>query len=318
MNTHHRFALRSAAALCCAACAFGAQAADVGAAGAAAAASAVAGQSPQQREAAAPRLPQLSAEQIVERNVAARGGLAAWRSIKAISYSGNLDAGRVRPDNGMNPTSNERLLDKPGKSTKIAQAPEQKPAAVAPGTLVTLPYTLTMQRPNKQRVEVKFKDQLLVQVYDGRQGWKLQPNLNRPGAQPFSSEELKKAQQFQDIDGPLIDAAAKGTKIALAGTDLVDGRPAYRLKLVLKAGGERRVWVDAETFLDVQVDGMRRLNGRQVAQWTALRDYRTVDGIKVPYLMETRTEGLAEREKIVVEKVALNPKLDDSLFGKPD
>jgi hypothetical protein len=264
-----------------------------------------------------PALPRLTVEEIVARNVAARGGVAAWRAVKSISYSGSLDAGKVRPDNGLHPSATERLIQKPGKSTKVAQAPQQRPAEDEGGTPVRLPYTLIMQRPNKQRLEVKFKDQTLVQVYDGEHGWKLQPYLNRGGALPFTAEELKKARQFQDIDGPLIDHASKGIRIQLDGVDRVDGRPSYRLKLDLRDGSTRRVWVDGETFLDVQVDGSRRFNGQVVRVYTMLSDFRTVMGIKVPYLMETRTEGLPDREKIVVDKVVLNPKIDGHLFTKP-
>jgi outer membrane lipoprotein-sorting protein len=265
----------------------------------------------------APVLPRLTVQEIVAKNVAARGGLAAWRAIKSISYDGSLDAGKVRPDNGLHPSATERLIEKPGTSRKVAQAPDQKLLGEDTGTVVTLPYTLIMQRPNKQRVEVKFKDQTLVQVYDGEHGWKLQPYLNRGGAIAFTAEELKKARQFQDIDGPLIDYVAKGIKIQLDGVGRVEGRPSYVLKLELQDGSTRRVWVDAETYLDVQVDGSRRLNGRVVPVYTTLRDFRTVMGIKVPYLMETRTEGLPDREKIIVDKVVLNPKLDGHFFTKP-
>jgi len=266
---------------------------------------------------AGPQLPALTAQQIVERNIAARGGAAAWHGVQSISYTGSLDAGRARPDNGLNPASRERLLNKPGKPTKIAQSAQPDPAVVDEGIPVTLPYTLYMARPHKQRIEIKFQDETLVQVYDGQHGWKLQPYLKRGMALPFSAEEMKQARQFQEIDGPLVDYAAKGTKVALDGTDEIEGHPAYRLKLTLKGGDVRRVWVDAQSFLDVQIDGARRFNGHAVAQYTALRDFRSVDGVKVPYLMETRTEGLPDREKIVVDKVALNPKLDDALFGKP-
>lgn len=266
---------------------------------------------------AAPSLPVLSVAQIVERNVAARGGLAAWRSVHSISYAGTLDAGHVRPDNGLNPASNERLIDKSGRSFKAAQSPDEQAAAADTGVDVTLPYALYMERPNKQRIEVRFQDETLVQVFDGHQGWKLQPYLHRGGALPFSADEMKKAEQFQDIDGPLVDYQAKGTRIALDGTDLVDGHPAYRIKLTLKNGDARRVWIDGQSFLDVQIDGTRRMNGRQVAIYTTLRDFRAVNGLQVPYTMETRTDGIPAREKILVEKVALNPHLDDALFRKP-
>lgn len=266
---------------------------------------------------AGPALPSLTAEQIVQKNIAARGGAGAWKAIQSISYTGSLDAGRVRPDNGLHPSATERLLDKPGKSTKAGQAPAQHLSDAEAGTPVSLPYALYMQRPNKQRVELKFKDETLVQVYDGKAGWKLQPYLRR-GVLPFSAEELRKARDFQEIDGMLVDYAAKGSKVALDGTDVVEGKPAYRLKVTLKNGDVRRVWIDAQSFLDVQVDGARRLNGHEVAQYTAMRDYRSVNGVLVPFLMETRTDGQTEREKIVVEKVALNPKFDAGFFSKPN
>jgi outer membrane lipoprotein-sorting protein len=265
----------------------------------------------------APALPPVGASQLVEKNVAARGGLAAWQSIKSISFTGSLDAGKVRPDDGLNPASTERLIEKTTRSSKIGQAPEQTLQPVDPGKLVTLPYTLILQRPNKQRIEIKFKDETLVQTYDGEHGWKLQPYLNRGGALPFSKDEMKTAKDFPSLDGPLIDYAAKGTKISADGTELVDSRPAYRLKLTLKDGSVRRIWLDAGTFLDVQVDGTRRLNGHDVTTYTAQRDFRTVSGVQVPYEMETRTAGLTDREKIRVDKVAVNPVLDASLFAKP-
>jgi len=38
----------------------------------------------------APTLPPLTAEQIVERNVTARGGLAAWKAVQTMSWKGKM------------------------------------------------------------------------------------------------------------------------------------------------------------------------------------------------------------------------------------
>jgi hypothetical protein len=313
----NRFEVASVVLVCCGGAALAANATDPVRRPATAAPSTRAAATRKEAAAApAPSLPKMSVEQLVEKNVAARGGASAWEAVKSISYSGNLDAGKIHPDNGLHPSATERLIDKPGKATKIAQAPDH-PASADSGTPITLPYTIVMKRPNKQRVEIKFKDETLVQVYDGDKGWKLQPYLNRGGALPFNADELKKAKQFQQIDGPLVDYAAKGTKIFQDGTEMVDGHPAYRLKLVLKSGDTRHLWLNASSFLDVQIDGSRRLNGHEVPTFTTLRDFRTVAGVKVPYEMETRTRGLQEREKIVVDKVILNPPVDDRQFTKP-
>ena len=97
----------------------------------------------------------------------------------------------------------------------------------------------------------------------------------------------------------------------------VEGRKAYKLKVTLKDGQVRHVWVDAQTFLDVKIDGSRNFGGKPHAVATLMRDYKTVDGLKIPYLLETSVEGVKGSEKIVVEQVALNPMLDDSRFAKP-
>jgi hypothetical protein len=222
----------------------------------------------------------LTATQIVEKNVAARGGLQAWRNVKTLSMSGKLDAGG-----------------------------RQK---------VQLPFVLEMERSRKTRLELQFNGQTAVQVYDGTNGWKLRPFLNRNDVEPYTPEELKAASMQAELDGPLVDYAAKGTKVELEGVQQVEGHDAFNLKLTLKNGEVQHVWVDAQNFLDVKVEGTpRRLDGRFHAVATYLRDYRSVNGLMIPYVNETAVEGVRQTEKIVVEKVIVNPNLEDSHFSKP-
>jgi hypothetical protein len=222
----------------------------------------------------------LTAAQIVERNISARGGLQAWRTVKTLSMSGKLDAG--------------------GK---------QK---------VQLPFVLEMERSRKTRLELRFNGQTAVQVYDGTNGWKLRPFLNRNDVEPYTPEELKAASTQAELDGPLVDYTAKGTKVELEGVQQVEGHDAFNLKLTLKNGEVQHVWVDAQNFLDVKVEGTpRRLEGRFHPVATYLRDYRSVNGLMIPYVNETAVEGVRQTEKILVEKVIVNPKLEDSHFSKP-
>jgi len=222
----------------------------------------------------------LTAAQIVERNISARGGLQAWRGVKTLSMSGKLDAG--------------------GK---------QK---------VQLPFVLEMERNRKTRLELQFNGQTAVQVYDGTNGWKLRPFLNRRDVEPYTPEELKAASMQADIDGPLVDYVSKGTKVQLEGLQSVEGHDAFNLKLTLKTGQVQHIWVDAQTFLDVKIEGTpRRLDGRFHPVATYMRDYRSVNGLMIPYVSETAVDGVKQTEKIIVEKVIVNPKLEDSHFSKP-
>jgi hypothetical protein len=178
---------------------------------------------------------------------------------------------------------------------------------------------MDMKRPLQTRVEVEFQGKTAVQVYDGANGWKLRPFLGRHEVETFTSDELKAASQQQQLDGPLIDYAAKGTKVELVGTDKADGRDAYKLALTLKDGAVRHVWIDAQSFLETKMEvAPRRWDGKVRSVTTSFRDYKTVDGLVIPFVVETRIDGAREAERILVERVALNPTLDDGRFGKPE
>ena len=245
----------------------------------------------------------LSAAQIVDKNIAARGGLTAWRAVRTLSWSGKLDAG-----GGNRP----QIPGIPGQP-QLAQTVSQQPAAQA-----QLPFVLEMARPRKSRLELEFRGETAVQVYDGTQGWKLRPFLNRHEVENYTADEMKVAEVQADLDGALVDYAAKGTKIEFAGTEPVEGQPAYKLKLTLKNGHVMHEWVDAGTFLEVKVEGTpRRLDGKPHPVAIYLSDYRTVNGLMIPHLIETRVEGVRRTEKIQIEKVVVNPPLDPSRFAKP-
>lgn len=229
----------------------------------------------------APGLPKLTAAQIVEKNEAARGGAGSWRAVQAMTVTGKLDAG--------------------GKQDTL------------------LPYKLQVKRPNKQRMSIDFAGHTAVQVFDGEHGWKLRPFMNRRDPEPFSPDELRMARAQPPLEGQLIDSAAKGTKVELEGTEMVEKTPTYRLKVTPKAGHAQHIWIDGSTFLEVKVeDDPRHFNGKMRKVETYFRDYRRVGGVVVPYVIETRVESADQPRAMTIEKVVLNEKMDDTLFGKPE
>jgi hypothetical protein len=224
--------------------------------------------------------PTLPVAQIIDRNVAARGGLAAWRAVNSMTISGEMDAG--------------------GKKD------------------MQLPFVLSMKRPHKNRLELKFRDQTALQVWDGKQGWKVRPYLNRDDVESYTAAETKSAAAASELDGPLVDYARKGTTIELAGTDIVGGRNTYKLKLVLAGGEQVNLWIDAASFLEAKIDGdPRRMDGRMHKVAIFYRDFKSVNGLQIPHTMETVVEGVKGSHKMTIQLVKINPPLEDSLFSKP-
>ena len=222
----------------------------------------------------------LTAAQIVEQNISARGGLAAWRAVDSMTIVGKIALGKSDPQ---------------------------------------VSFVLNVKRPRKARIEVRFNGETAIHLYDGQNAWKLMPFLDRYEVEPYPSQEMNEAPAGLDLDGPLMDYEAKGAFLELEGMDKVEDREAYRLRLTTKDGTVRHIWVDAQTFLDAKVDATpRRFNGQLHSMATYYRDYKLVQGLMIPHLFETVLEGVTQTEKVTIESVAINPKLDDKLFTKPE
>ncbi|MBV8403021.1 MAG: outer membrane lipoprotein-sorting protein [Gammaproteobacteria bacterium] len=262
----------------------------------------------------------LSASEIVTKNVAARGGLEAWRAVKTMSLSGKMAAGGNQRATLQLPTQAQATVvtRKTGEPTLPTRRTDE----------IYLPFLMELARPDKMRFELQVGGKTALQVYDGVNGWKLRPYLNRLEVEPYSDDETKAASKNSDLDGPLVDYAAKGTRIESEGIEKVENRDTYKLKLTLKSGAVTHVWVDAQTFLETKVEGQpRRLDGTDHPVEVYYRDYRNVNGLQVPFVLETRVLPVARTamgrdtpvppEKTLIEKVEINPKFDAGLFSKP-
>jgi hypothetical protein len=258
----------------------------------------------------------LSAAEVADKNVAARGGLNAWRAVRTMSLAGTLGAGGNQRATLPTPPGNRGMA-----RTQVPQRPSEE---------VQLPFVMELARPRKMRFELQFAGQTAVQVYDGTNGWKLRPFLNRRVVEPYTEEEARTSSMQADLDGPLVDYAAKGTKVDLEGMEKVEDRDAYKLKLTMKNGSAIHVWIDAQTFLEAKMEGQpRRLDGTEHPVEVYFRDYRPVNGLQIPFLLETRVLPVAQTklgvkdppvpsEKTVIDKVMVNPRIDMARFTKPE
>lgn len=225
--------------------------------------------------------PQLTAAQIVEKNVAARGGLEAWRKVETMSWVGHVETGS---------------------------------AAGA-----SLPFLLEMKRPSKTRFAINSPQQVSMRMFDGKRGWKLRiSNSGQPDLQPYSPAETAFALDGQVIDGPLLDYQAKGADVVLEDVDEIDGNKAYRLGVKLPSGRSQRVWINAQSFLDIKSEReSRNAAGVPLTATKFYRNYRVVGGLQIPFLIESSAGAGKVVDRMVIDKVVLNPPLDDRIFAKP-
>lgn len=178
------------------------------------------------------------------------------------------------------------------------------------------PMTLELKRPKNMRMEFTFQGMTGIQAYDGKDGWQVMPFMGSKDPEPMSTEDLQEAEEQADMDGPLVDYKAKGYKVELLGKDKIEGSDAWKLKVTMKTG-ERVIYLDADTMLEIKTEGKRTVRGSEMEFETSLGDYREVGGLLFPFSIEVGAKGHPEKQNIVVDKVELNPALDASRYKMP-
>jgi outer membrane lipoprotein-sorting protein len=218
---------------------------------------------------------ELTLDEILAKNVAARGGLDKIKAVQTIKYSGKMNMGGMEA-----------------------------------------PFTMSKKRPESMRVDFTIQGMTGSQAYDGSSGWMLMPFMGKKDAEPLSGDMLKDAKEQADFDGPFIDSAKKGYKVELLGKTEIEGSPAYKLK-VTKDGDETLVYLDADSFLEIRMEGKRKIQGQDVETETTLGNYQEVNGMLFPYSMESKAKGQPGAQVITVEKIELNPAITDDMFKMP-
>lgn len=215
---------------------------------------------------------------LVAENIEARGGDDSWDAVSSLRLTGQMDV---------------------GKGMKV-------------------PYVLEQKRPDKMCLEFVFDGETAIQCTDGKEGWKLVPFQGRTAPEPMTEKELRETADAADLYGLLFDYGPRGHNVEYLGTESVEGRDAVKLEVTLPRGAARWVYIDPESGLELKVEALRTVGGRERRVETFYRDWQpTKGGLLIPHRQETRTEGSSDMHTLTVETVEVNPPLDDSRFAMP-
>lgn len=167
------------------------------------------------------------------------------------------------------------------------------------------------QAPNKTLTVLQAYPMGTVRLgYNGITGWM----KNASPLRALKGVELGPVQLNSDLFGS-VRLKSMYAKVSLLGKSKIGYREIYVLELQPSSGPSERLSLDAETFLPVRVNTFRT-NGPQTAPVEIyLDDWRTVDGIKLPFNISQSfpTQTLV----FTVKEVQQNVPLAASLFEAP-
>ena len=175
---------------------------------------------------------------------------------------------------------------------------------------VAIPTTTSIRYPGGFRVDAQLPAGLVVQAFNAGQYW-VQDERGPREAPPQLAMEIRSHVQRDVI--PLLIGLSDGRIAAVRAPDEPEGTRSLPVLLV-EGGGMRKVSLvlDPDTLLIVR----QRYDMENATIEERFSEYRTVDGLRVPFRAEVLRNGvpLAERS---VEKIEFNVPLALSLFTKP-
>lgn len=228
--------------------------------------------------AAAQEAKQMTVDQLVAKNVEAKGGAEALHALQSVKLTGKM-------------LVNEGQME--------------------------LGYSQTKKRPGAVRTEMSLQGMTMVQAFDGKEGWKISPFQGRKDPEKLSDDDTKSLIEDAEVDGALIDWKEKGSTVEYLGTEDVDGTQAHKLKVTRKNGDINYVFLDPDHFLEIRVTTQRTEHGAQVETETDLSDYEKVSGVYLPLSVEAGRKGSSDKQKLILDKAEGNVPVEDKAFEFP-
>src|ERR1700742_2608603 len=146
----------------------------------------------------APAALAMTADDLVAKNVAAKGGLDKLHAIQTLRLSGRL---------------------------------------LVQNDTLELGYVTVLKQPASIRYEASLQGLTQVQAYDGSQAWQINPFQGRKDPEKLSADDAKGlGEDAADFTGVLVDYQTKKYKLDYLGTEDIDGTDAHKLRVTRPNG----------------------------------------------------------------------------------
>ena len=175
--------------------------------------------------------------------------------------------------------------------------------------------------PNLFKVEVPIQGKALIEAFDGKVAWKVDPF---PGGsdKPTRMAGAEETDMLLGVDfyHEFIDATKKGHTATLEGVEEIDEVPCYKIKVVRKDKHVKTYFLEKETGILMMERGKSThplKPGVLVEKETYFSEYKNVQGVMIAHYMEDRIGGQVVA-KMQFEHIKINDKLDHTIFAFPN
>lgn len=157
----------------------------------------------------------------------------------------------------------------------------------------------------------------LVQAYDGKSGWTINPFGGRRDAETMSADDARSLADSGQIDGPLLGSSANGSKVEYIGREDFDGTLAYKLRVTERDGDSFVYLLDPGTYLEIGMVETRKVRGAEQIFEYELGDYEKVGGVYFPMSVASGPKGASDRQQVTIETATANIDVKSDYFAQP-
>jgi outer membrane lipoprotein-sorting protein len=224
---------------------------------------------------------QATADEVIEKHLAAIGGREALAKLTSRRATGTVSIGTPNGDLG-------------GPIELLAKAPNK--------VLVYISLDLSAMGMNDKMI--------IEQKFNGTAGWMLN---SLQGDQEITGNQLDNMKN-NFFPTPLLNYKANGAKVELQPREDVNGKSMFVLLMTPKTGSPTKLYFDPDTYYLMRTKAsVTSPEMGTLEQQGDQSDYRTVDGIKVPFTVVN--SNAMQSITIKLQKVEHNVAIDDAVFA---
>jgi len=218
-----------------------------------------------------------TADELIAKNIQARGGMEKMKAIKNFRMTGRFEGGG-------------------GFTASVGQE---------------------SARPNLIRQTFTLQGMTAIQAYDGATGWQIQPFGGKKDPELMGEDDMRDLLLAADFDGPLVDYKEKGSTVEYLGHDVVDGDDALRLKVTLKNGDIIYDYLDPDTFIEIRKEIRQFVRGSVRDRVEGFGSYKPVAGVMCPFSISSGSKNHPDAQTSTVQKMEVNVTIDNADFALP-
>ena len=113
----------------------------------------------------------------------------------------------------------------------------------------------------------------------------------------------------------MYDAQKDKAKFSMVGKTTLNNVEVLKMSIKYPNGDSSLAYLDPKTYYVVKIEATKTMAGQTAQVDVAFSDFKTVDGITLPFSIATNVMGQSANMKL--DKVVFNTPIDDKQFEKP-